>query len=125
MRQPASHPGRHRLITADTLPYPYAGPHAFRASILTALHRVVDPELALTIVDVGLIYGIDVDDQRIHAAITMTSAACPVTDVILDDVEDELGKLAGPGMRVEVELVWEPPWTPERMSARAKAFMGW
>lgn len=113
-------------MTEDSpLPYPYAGPESFRAPILAALHRVVDPELAMTIVDVGLIYGIDVDAQRIHVSITMTSAACPVTDVILDDVEEELGKVAAAGMRVDIELVWEPPWTPERLSPRAKAFMGW
>jgi metal-sulfur cluster biosynthetic enzyme len=48
-----------------------------------------------------------------------------VTEVIVDEVEAELDKMAPPGMAIDVELVWEPPWTTDRMSARAKAFMGW
>jgi metal-sulfur cluster biosynthetic enzyme len=55
----------------------------------------------------------------------MTSAACPVVDVIIDDVGTELDKVAPADMAVDIELVWEPPWTTDRMSARAKAFMGW
>jgi len=55
----------------------------------------------------------------------MTSAACPVADLIVDDVGAELDRVAPADMSVDVELVWEPAWTTERMSARAKAFMGW
>ena len=106
-------------------PYPYAGPDALRAPILAALHRVVDPEVAMTIVDVGLVYGVTVTPARLHVLLTMTSAACPVADVIVDDVDAELDQVAPAGMAIDVELVWEPAWTSERMSARAKAFMGW
>ncbi|MBL8278123.1 MAG: metal-sulfur cluster assembly factor [Pelomonas sp.] len=109
----------------EVSPYPYAGPEDLRAPILAALHRVVDPEVAMTIVDVGLVYGVTVTAERLHVRLTMTSAACPVVDVILDDVGSELDKVAPADMAVEVELVWEPPWTTERMSDRAKAFMGW
>ena len=55
---------------------------------------------------------------------TMTSAACPVTDLIVEEVTAELAPLAPPGASVHVDLVWEPPWTPERLSARARRFMG-
>jgi metal-sulfur cluster biosynthetic enzyme len=106
-------------------PYPYEGPDALRLPIEQALRRVVDPEVALTIVDVGLVYGVTVTDERLHVLITMTSAACPVTDLILEEVEAELDSVAPRGMLVDVELVWEPPWTTDRMSARGKAFMGW
>src|SRR5437867_8474626 len=108
-----------------TLPYSYSGPEAMREPILEALHRVVDPEVAMTIVDVGLVYGVTVTADRLHVLLTMTSAACPVTDVIFDDVGAELDHVVPAGMAVDVELVWEPPWTTDRMSARAKAFMGW
>ena len=111
--------------TSGTPPYPYSGPEELREPILSALHRVVDPEVAMTIVDVGLVYGVTVTPRRLHVLLTMTSAACPVTDVICDDVGSELDKVAPTDMAVEVELVWEPPWTTDRMSARAKAFMGW
>ena len=105
--------------------YPYAGPEALRQPLLAALHRVVDPEVALSIVDMGLVYGVTVTPGRLHVLLTMTSAACPVADVILDDIDATLEAVVPPEMDVDVELVWEPPWTPERMSASAKACMGW
>ena len=106
-------------------PFPYDGPESLRRPVEQALHRVVDPEVALTIVDLGLVYGVAVTDDRLHVSLTMTSAACPVTDVILEEVEAELEAIAADSMAVEVELVWAPPWSAERMSARARAFMGW
>ena len=112
-------------MVSEIGPFPYSGPPELRQPIEGALRRVVDPEVAMTIVDVGLVYGVTITGERLHVLITMTSAACPVIDVILDDVETELDRVAPPGMRIELELVWEPPWTTDRMSARAKAFMGW
>jgi metal-sulfur cluster biosynthetic enzyme len=109
----------------DDQNYPYAGPEALRQPVLAALRRVVDPEVAMTIVDVGLVYGVTATPERLHVLLTMTSAACPVADVILDDTFAELEAVAPDGMAVDVELVWEPPWTTDRMSGRAKAFMGW
>ncbi|MFG6488325.1 metal-sulfur cluster assembly factor [Roseateles sp. BYS78W] len=109
----------------DDQNYPYAGPEALRKPVLAALRRVVDPEVAMTIVDVGLVYGVTVTPERLHVLLTMTSAACPVADVILDDIDAELETVAPAGMEVDVELVWEPPWTTDHMSASAKAFMGW
>lgn len=106
-------------------PYPYAGPDELREPILAALHRVVDPEVAMTIVDVGLVYGVSITPGRAHVLLTMTSAACPVADVIIEDVGAELDKALPADLAVDVELVWEPPWTTDRMSPRAKAFMGW
>ncbi|HEY1089699.1 MAG TPA: iron-sulfur cluster assembly protein [Burkholderiaceae bacterium] len=105
--------------------YPYAGPEELRAPIEAALQRVVDPEVAMTIVDVGLVYGVTVADQRVHVLITMTSAACPVTELIIEEVENSLDASMPEDLRIEVELTWEPPWSTERMSERAKLFMGW
>jgi len=105
--------------------FPYSGPEAMRQPIEQALHRVIDPEVAMTIVDVGLVCGVTLDAHTLHAQLTMTSAACPVTDLILEEAQAELERVAPAGTEVEVELVWEPPWTPERMSARARDFMGW
>lgn len=105
--------------------YPYSGPDTMRAPIDKALRRVVDPEVALNIVDVGLICGVTVEPDRLHVLITMTSAACPVTDLIIEEVENELDRVAAAHLRIDVELVWEPPWTTERMSPHAKTFMGW
>lgn len=105
--------------------YDYEGPQALREPIARALRGVVDPEMALSIVDVGLVRRVRVDAERVQLSMTMTSAACPVADVIVDDVGEALAPLAPPGAAVEVELVWEPPWTPECMSRRAREFMGW
>jgi metal-sulfur cluster biosynthetic enzyme len=103
----------------------YDGPQELLPTLVEALERVVDPEVALNIVDVGLIYGVVVKDQRIDVIVTMTSAACPVTDTIIEDIESQLDAALPPDMLIHVELVWEPPWTPERMSDKARGFMGW
>ena len=96
-----------------------------RQPVAAALSRVVDPEVSMNIVDVGLIYGVTVDSERVHVLITMTSAACPVIDLIMEDAEIELDKVVPADLRICIELVWEPPWTPDRLSADAKRFMGW
>ena len=106
-------------------PYRYSGPEALRAPIEAALRHVVDPEIALNVVDVGLVRDVAVTDEALRLQMTMTSAACPVTDVILADVEAELARVVPAGYRIAIELVWEPPWSPDRMSLHAKAFMGW
>lgn len=106
-------------------PFPYTGAEALRQPIVDALSRVVDPEVALSIVDVGLIYGVSVAGDKVQVLLTMTSAACPVTDLIVEEVETELGRALPPELVVEVELVWQPPWSPDRMSERSRRFMGW
>ena len=111
--------------TPPAPPYPYDGPDALREPIREALTRVVDPEVAMSIVDVGLVYGVSVTDERLRVRLTMTSAACPVVDLIVEEIEAELDRVAPSALRIEVELVWEPAWTADRMSERAKRFMGW
>ena len=105
--------------------FAYDGPQELLPGVVQALEKVVDPEVALNIVDVGLVYGVVVANGRMDVRITMTSAACPVTDIIVDDVENALDDAMPPELKIHVELVWEPPWTPQRMSPRARAFMGW
>ncbi|HEX7891649.1 MAG TPA: metal-sulfur cluster assembly factor [Ramlibacter sp.] len=105
--------------------FAYEGPPGLLPAIEAALHRVIDPEVALDIVDVGLVYGVHVAEDRVDVNVTMTSAACPVADVIVEDIEFQLDQSLPGNLKIHVELVWEPPWTPERMSARARLFMGW
>ncbi|MCE4537862.1 metal-sulfur cluster assembly factor [Pelomonas sp. P7] len=112
-------------MNASAAPFPYDGPEALREPLTQAMRQVMDPEVALSIVDVGLVYGVAVTPERLHVSLTMTSMACPVADVIVDDVLAELDRVAPEGLPLQVELVWEPPWTPERMSPYAKTFMGW
>jgi metal-sulfur cluster biosynthetic enzyme len=105
--------------------FPYEGPPELLPGIVAALERVVDPEVALNIVDVGLVYGVRVADGRMDVEVTMTSAACPVADIIVEDIEQQLDRSMPPDLKIHVELVWEPPWAPQRMSATARTFMGW
>ena len=106
-------------------PFPYDGPPGLLPQIIAALERVIDPEVALSIADLGLVYGITVTPDKAHVLMTMTSAACPVADVIVDDIDLELSRVLPAGCDIEVELCWEPPWSPERMSPGAKHFMQW
>ena len=110
---------------ATKAPYPYRGPENLREAIAAALREVVDPEVAMSIVDVGLVYDVLVEKGDVVVTMTMTSAACPVTDAILDDVQHELEQALPAAMRVEVRLVWAPPWSPSRMGDRGRAVMGW
>lgn len=105
--------------------FEYAGNPALEPRIVAALKRVIDPEMALDVVELGLVYGVEVGEKEARARITMTSAACPVTEFIVDEVAHELRAELGEGVMVHVKLVWDPPWTPERMSTRARATMGW
>jgi len=105
--------------------YPYQGPEELRGPVQAALQRVVDPEMALAITDLGLVREVRASPMLTHVVLTMTSAACPVTDLILDEVEAELARALPLDMHVCTELVWSPPWQPADMSPRAKAFMGW
>lgn len=120
MPEPAAPPS-----PSSSTSFAYDGPPQWREPIEHALRRVVDPEVAMSILDVGLVYAVSIEPARWHVVMTMTSAACPVTDLILDEVEAELDRVAPPAVQIDLELVWEPPWTTDRMSARAKAFMGW
>jgi metal-sulfur cluster biosynthetic enzyme len=89
-----------------------------------ALRRVIDPETALDIVALGLVYGIEVAGSDLKLRLTMTSAACPVSELIMEEAGREVSQ-ALPDMNVTVELCWDPPWTPERMSPAAREAMGW
>ncbi|AJX30451.1 metal-sulfur cluster assembly factor [Burkholderia oklahomensis] len=90
-----------------------------------ALRAVIDPEIGVNIVDLGLVYGIERTDERIVVTMTMTSPACPMAGVVIDDVQATLGDLASDALPVDVDLVWEPPWAPKMMSDAARELMGW
>src|SRR5512139_1160844 len=94
-------------------------------AIREALRQVDDPEAGMNIVDLGLVYGIDVDEGRVRIAMTMTTAACPMTDMIVHQVRDVVTAAVPQGTAVDVELVWDPPWTPDRMTGIAREHFGW
>ena len=87
------------------------------------LRRVKDPELYLNIVDLGLVYDVRVADRIVEVDMSLTSPGCPSGPEIMGDVERQLREL--PGVRdVEVNLVWSPFWSPERIEPRVRAYLG-
>jgi metal-sulfur cluster biosynthetic enzyme len=93
-------------------------------SIRKALRQVRDPELNLNIIDIGLVYGVTVAETGdVKVTMTLTSPGCPAGPEIVGDVKRTVEELEGVG-EVEVEIVWEPYWTPERMDPRIRAFLG-
>jgi metal-sulfur cluster biosynthetic enzyme len=93
-------------------------------SVRKALRAVKDPELNLNIIDIGLVYDIDVSEAgEVHVRMTLTSPGCPAGTEIIDDVKKVAADLEGVA-GVDVELVWEPYWTPEKMDPRVRAFLG-
>ena len=90
-----------------------------------ALRSVEDPEAGMSIVDLGLVYGVRCEPARVHVEMTMTSPACPAAPYLVDEAAAAIRAIAPEGTDVQVELVWEPPWTPERMSAEARQKFGW
>lgn len=88
-----------------------------------ALRRVKDPELNLNIVDLGLVYGIRTEGNRVEVDMSLTSPGCPSGPEIMKAAEQELRAIEGVG-DVVVNLVWSPPWTPERIEPRVRAYLG-
>ena len=88
-----------------------------------ALRRVKDPDLQLNIIDLGLVYGIAVDGTSVKVDMTLTSPACPSGPELMTNAETEVKALPGVE-KVEVNLVWMPFWTPEKMEPRVRAYLG-
>lgn len=88
-----------------------------------ALRRVKDPDLNLNILDLGLIYGIEVKGSKVKVDITLTSPGCPSGPEIMMNAEQEIKTLPGV-VGVEMNLVWVPFWTPEKMEPRVRAYLG-
>ncbi len=88
-----------------------------------SLKQCMDPEVPLSIIDMGLIYGIDVTENNdVNIKMTMTTKGCPLHETMVDDVKRYAKKVSGVN-NVDVEIVWDPPWTMDKMSDEAKAKM--
>lgn len=108
---------------ANTSALPSATPTA--ETIRDALRQVIDPEVGSNIVDMGLVYRVEVGAEVVEIDMTMTSPACPMGDMIMEDVQAVLQKELPAELRLELNLVWSPPWDPEMMSHDAKQQFGW
>jgi metal-sulfur cluster biosynthetic enzyme len=88
-----------------------------------ALKSVMDPEAGLNIVDLGLVYDIALEDGRLVALITFTTEACPVGPRLAEEAEQALSAVAG-AVPVEIRVTFDPPWSPERITADGRALLG-
>jgi metal-sulfur cluster biosynthetic enzyme len=92
--------------------------------LLEALHRVIDPELGIDVVDLGLVYGLESADGEARLVLGMTTPSCPFASTLARRAEAEM--LAVEGVTsARVRLVADPPWHPDRMSDRARRALGW
>jgi metal-sulfur cluster biosynthetic enzyme len=95
-----------------------------KGDVLEALEQVIDPEIGLNIVDVGLIYRVDVLEDRIEIDFTLTSPGCPLAATIMEDIHREVSERTG-FENVETNLVWNPPWSLDFMSEDARLQLGY
>ncbi len=96
---------------------------ATKEEILNALSRVIDPEIGLSIVDLGLVYGVEIKDGDVEITMTMTVPGCPLAHIIVNSAEKAAKQVKGV-KNVNIKLVWDPPWDPSMMSERAKRILG-
>jgi metal-sulfur cluster biosynthetic enzyme len=94
-------------------------------AVREALRQVEDPEAGMNIVDLGLVYGVDVSTNAVHVEMTMTTAACPMAEMIVDQARTVIAAIVPEGAEVDVRLVWDPPWTPDKMTGIAREHFGW
>ncbi len=94
-------------------------------AVREALRQVDDPEAGMNIVDLGLVYAIEVSPGQAGVEMTMTTAACPMADMITEQAHDVIAAIVPAGTAVDVRLVWDPPWTPDKMTGIAREHFGW
>ncbi|MFN3590675.1 MAG: SUF system Fe-S cluster assembly protein, partial [Thermaurantiacus sp.] len=105
---------------------PEGGPadgESLRDAVIAALRDIFDPEIPVNIYDLGLIYGVDIEDAHVTITMTLTTPHCPVAESMPAEVE--IRAMAVPGVAsAEVNLVWDPPWDPYKMSDEARLELG-
>ena len=95
-----------------------------RDDVVEALRSVEDPELGMDIVELGLFYDVEIDGPKVKVIHTLTSMGCPAGPMIQEDIDSAVRANFESVEDVELELTWDPPWTPERMSDDAKFILG-
>jgi metal-sulfur cluster biosynthetic enzyme len=111
-------------------PGPHPGASLERAmiseeAVQAALHEVNDPEVGVNIVDLGLIYAVRIRGTDVAIDMTSTTPACPLADFLEQEIQRALRAHLPEVEQITVNLVWDPPWTPERMSDAARQHLGW
>jgi len=92
--------------------------------VLAALKGVTDPEIGVNIVDLGLVYRAERGPAGLDVALTLSTRSCPLSEMIIEEVRQALRANFADAPAIKVELVWDPPWTPDRMSETARRLLG-
>jgi metal-sulfur cluster biosynthetic enzyme len=93
------------------------------SEVFDILKNVYDPEIGINVVDLGLVYGVDVDDDEVNVTMTLTAPMCPMHDAIARTAEMAIETLDGV-KAAHVDMVWDPPWTPERLTDEGRRLLG-
>jgi metal-sulfur cluster biosynthetic enzyme len=95
------------------------------AQIWNAMRGVIDPELGINVVDLGLVYGVETDARNVRVVMTMTTPTCPLNAYMTEAAERTIRDAVPDVEAVTIDMVWDPPWSPAMMSASAKRQLGW
>lgn len=114
--QPTAAPDSSSTATRGAAPTP--------DDVMDALSNVIDPELGLDFVELGLIYGVEVNDGNVNVTFTLTTPGCPIGPQVTEQIEEFVGELDGV-KTIESQMVFTPPWSPEKMSEDAKFALGY
>lgn len=93
--------------------------------IYHALQSVIDPEIGENLIDLGLIYGIRIANNIARVTFTMTSYACPMSELVIEDIHETLRKTLADNIEIDLDLIWEPAWEPSMIVAEARKRLGW
>jgi len=123
--EPQAEPNAAEMTTSSASSIPTHELERMTGEIVAALKTVYDPEIPTDIYELGLIYKVDIEDSRlVKVVMTVTAPGCPVAHEMPGWVQNAIAGVQGV-MDVEVEMVYDPPWTPERMSEEAQIALGW
>jgi metal-sulfur cluster biosynthetic enzyme len=92
--------------------------------VLEALEEVIDPELGLDFVSLGLVYDVEIEDSQVYITFTLTTPACPIGPQVTEQMQEFVGELDGVE-KVHPKMVFDPPWSPEKMTEDAKFALGY
>ena len=92
--------------------------------VLKKLEQVMDPELNISIVDLGLVYGIKIEDKKIKIIMTLTTIGCPLVGMIQSEIKEVISKIGFKNENIIIELTFDPPWSMEKMSKKGRKVLG-
>jgi len=94
-----------------------------KSEVIKKLKECYDPEIPINIIDLGLVYDLKIKEGDVRIKMTLTAIGCPLAGLIVEDVKKKVKQIKGV-KNVDVDIIWDPPWTPEKMSKKARLILG-